>query len=116
MSTRMVADAARTEPRDYYAVLEAEPSATVAELRAAFRQSVLRHHPDRSADDALATRRTSILNRAWSELRDPPRRLHYDHDLERGSAATLDWPLGPDEAASPVRPRRAPGRPALCGR
>ena len=28
-----------------------------AELRAAFRESVLRHHPDRSADDALATRR-----------------------------------------------------------
>ena len=115
MSTRSEADAARgeprTEPRDYYAVLGAEPSATVVELRAAFRESVLRHHPDRSADDALATRRTSVLNRAWGALRDPVRRLHYDHDLERGKAATLDWPLGADEAPSAARPRRANVRP-----
>jgi hypothetical protein len=112
MSTRTGTDATRTEPRDYYAALGAEPSATVAELRAAFRESVLRHHPDRSADDALATRRTSMLNRAWGELRDPLRRLHYDHALERGNAATLDWPLGPDEAPSPTRSRRAAARPA----
>ena len=111
MSTRTGSDATRTEPRDYYAALGAEPSATVAELRAAFRESVLRHHPDRSADDALATRRTSMLNRAWGELRDPLRRLHYDRDLERGNAATLDWPLGPDEAPSPTRPRRPAAPP-----
>lgn len=115
MSTRTGADAARpeprTEPRDFYAVLGAEPSATVVELRAAFRESVLRHHPDRSADDALATRRTSVLNRAWGELRDPRRRLHYDRDLERGNAATLDWPLEEGQAPSATRPRRAAARP-----
>ncbi len=38
----------RTEERDYYEVLGAAPSATVAELRAAFRDAVLRHHPDRA--------------------------------------------------------------------
>ncbi|HLA65073.1 MAG TPA: DnaJ domain-containing protein [Candidatus Saccharimonadales bacterium] len=97
-------DAVRTETRDYYAVLGAEPSATLAELRASFRSAVLRHHPDRSANDDLATRRTSILNRAWSELRDPLRRLHYDRSLERGMAATLAWPLAADEA--PQSPRR----------
>lgn len=99
------------ELRDYYAVLGAEPSATAAELRAAFREAVLRHHPDRSADDELATRRTSVLNRAWGELRDPLRRLHYDHALERGSAATLGWALGADEAPSAVRRPRVAGRP-----
>jgi len=95
----------RTELRDFYAVLGSEPSATVTELRSAFRAAVLRHHPDRSAGDALATRRTSILNRAWSELRDPVRRLHYDHALERGTAETLAWPLAGDEAPAP-QPRR----------
>ena len=111
MSGRRDPEAPRVELRDYYAVLGAEPSASAAELRAAFRAAVLRHHPDRSADDALATRRTSILNRAWGELRDPLRRLHYDHALERGAAATLGWPLSPDEAPTP-RPRvRATGRP-----
>jgi hypothetical protein len=108
MSSNGPADDGRVDLRDYYEVLGAEPSATVAELRAAFREAVLRHHPDRSSEDSLATRRTSVLNRAWSELRDPVRRMHYDHALERGGAATLAWPLGADEAPSPVRrPRRA---------
>jgi hypothetical protein len=108
MSSNGPAEDGRVDLRDYYEVLGAEPSASVAELRAAFREAVLRHHPDRSSEDSLATRRTSVLNRAWSELRDPVRRMHYDHALERGGAATLAWPLGADEAASPVRrPRRA---------
>lgn len=112
MSSRRDPDDARVELRDYYAVLGAEPSATVAELRAAFREAVLRHHPDRSADDALSTVRTSVLNRAWGELRDPLRRLHYDHELERGAAAELPWPLGPHEAPSPSRRRpRVVARP-----
>lgn len=96
---------ARIEERDYYAVLGAEPSATSAELRAAFRAAVLRHHPDRSPSGSMATRRTAILNRAWTELRDPLRRLHYDRALSRGSASTLAWPLAPDEVASAPRPR-----------
>jgi curved DNA-binding protein CbpA len=97
----------RTEERDYYAVLGAEPSATAAELRASFREAVLRHHPDRATASNLATRRTAVLNRAWRELRDPLRRLHYDHALERGSADMLAWPLEPDEKpTSAPRSRR----------
>lgn len=108
------ADAIRIERRDYYEVLGAEPSATAAELRGAFRQAVLRHHPDRSASSELATRRTSMLNRAWAELRDPLRRMHYDHALESGTAPTLAWPLEEHEAPRTARPRRGsgPGRPS----
>jgi tetratricopeptide (TPR) repeat protein len=96
---------ARSEARDYYAVLGAEPSASRAELRAAFRDAVLRYHPDRSSSDALATRRTSLLNRAWAELRDPVRRIHYDRRLDAGTASTLEWPLDEGEA-----PRHSAGR------
>lgn len=98
---------------DYYAVLGADPDATLDELRVAFRQSVLRHHPDRSvAAGTLATRRTSLLNRAWSELRDPTRRRAYDGALARGDAPTLAWPLAPGEplpagSRAPRRARRA---------
>ena len=95
-------DPVRTEQRDFYAVLGAEPSASAGELRAAFRESVLRHHPDRAASSDLATRRTSVLNRAWAVLRDPLRRLHYDRAFERGTAATLDWPLEAGER--PIAP------------
>jgi DnaJ domain len=96
----------RSEERDYYAVLGAEPSASAAELRGAFRDAVLRHHPDRAPASDVATRRTSLLNRAWSELRDPVRRIHYDRSLERGHAATVDWPLEEGEAPSAPPPRR----------
>jgi hypothetical protein len=105
MPTETRTDAVRTEPRDFYAVLGAEPSATATELRAAFREAVLTHHPDRAATSELATRRTSVLNRAWAELRDPIRRLHYDRALERGTAATLEWPLEAGELPSEP-PRR----------
>ena len=111
MSDSSRVDGMHVELRDYYALLGAEPSATMSELRSAFREAVLRHHPDRSTDDLLATRRTSVLNRAWGELRDPVRRMHYDRDLERGAAATLAWPLDPGEAPSPVRRQRSAGRP-----
>lgn len=96
----------RSEARDYYAILGAEPSASAAELRGAFREAVLRHHPDRTAASEIATRRTSMLNRAWAELRDPVRRLHYDRDLERGRAALVEWPLEDGE----VSRRRQRGR------
>ena len=97
-------DAMQTEERDYYEVLGAEPSASVEQLRAAFREAVLRHHPDLAPSSEVATRRTSTLNRAWAELRDPARRLHYDRALRGGTAPTLDWPLEPGQA------RRAPRR------
>ncbi|HVM25721.1 MAG TPA: J domain-containing protein [Candidatus Limnocylindrales bacterium] len=98
------ADEVQTEARDYYEVLGAEPSATSSELRTAFREAVLRHHPDREPSSDVATRRTSMLNRAWAELRDPVRRLHYDHDMEAGRAATLQWPL--DQGERRRTPRR----------
>lgn len=109
------ADGPQTERRDFYEVLGTEPSASSGELRTAFREAVLRHHPDRAASSEVATRRTSVLNRAWAELRDPVRRLHYDHALEAGRAETLDWPLEEGEPRrSPRRAhrRREPGEPS----
>jgi curved DNA-binding protein CbpA len=116
MSTDGGAEAQRVERRDYYAVLGVEPSASSADLRSAFRQAVLRHHPDRSASSELATRRTSVLNRAWAELRDPLRRLHYDRALEQGTAATLPWPLEEHERPSARPSRRQPGAPPPASR
>ncbi len=105
-----------TEMRDFYEVLGTDPSASAEQLRAAFRAAVLRHHPDRAPSSDVATRRTSILNRAWAELRDPLRRLHYDHALEGGRAETLEWPLDLGEAPR-ARPatrhlRSEPGVPS----
>lgn len=98
------------EARDFYEVLGATPAASADELRAAFRESVLRHHPDRAPSSEIATRRTSLLNRAWSALRDPVRRMHYDHDLENGRAELLEWPLEMGETARRPTPRHRRAR------
>lgn len=99
-----------THQLDYYAALDADPSATTEELRIAFRRAVLRHHPDRSgAAVRLATRRTSLLNRAWAELRDPARRRAYDDALDRGTAATVAWPTEAGE--TPRTPGQRVRRP-----
>ena len=96
---------------DYYEILDVDPEASPDQLRSAFRRAVLRHHPDRSGSPAsLATRRTSLLNRAWSELRDPALRRQYDGALARGEARTLAWPVASGEPlrGSVRRARRAP--------
>ena len=74
---------------DYYSLLEVEPTANVAEVRAAFRRFALKYHPDRHAgsEPAKIERATRIYRRgseALETLVDPTRRKAYDIVLARG--------------------------------
>lgn len=59
---------------DLYAVLGVSPAATTAEIKAAYRTLVKRHHPDAGGDE----RRIVALNAAWEVLGDGDRRRRYD--------------------------------------
>ena len=59
---------------DPYAVLEVLPSATAAEIKAAYRRLVKQHHPDAGGDDE----RMLALNAAWEVLSDVERRRAHD--------------------------------------
>lgn len=59
---------------DPYAVLGVAPGATLAEIKAAYRSLVKRHHPDAGGDD----QRILDLNAAWEVLGDGERRRRYD--------------------------------------
>ena len=59
---------------DPYAVLEVLPSATAAEIKAAYRRLVKQHHPDAGGDD----QRMLALNAAWEVLSDVERRRAHD--------------------------------------
>ena len=72
---------ART-PADHYATLGVAPGATTAEIKAAYRALVKRHHPDAGGDQ----RTILALNAAWEVLRDGDRRRHYDHGSGLGAA------------------------------
>lgn len=70
-------------PADPYAVLGVSPAATAAEIKAAYRALVKRHHPDAGGDET----RIVALNAAWEVLRDGERRRRYDAEQKRPRAA-----------------------------
>ena len=64
--------------RDYYEILGVKQNASDAEIKKAYRQFALRHHPDRNPDDAEAERRFKEGAEAYEALSDPSKRTQYD--------------------------------------
>jgi molecular chaperone DnaJ len=64
--------------RDYYEILGVPRTAGEAELKKAFRQLALQHHPDRNPGDARAEERFKAINEAYAVLSDPDKRSQYD--------------------------------------
>ena len=69
---------------DFYVVLGVERSATVAELRRAYKRLARRYHPDINPGDRAAAAFYQALAEAYETLRDPDRRQAYD---SRGAEA-----------------------------
>lgn len=63
---------------DYYEILEVSREVTVAELKKAYRQKALEHHPDRNPDNPEAEDRFKVCAEAYSVLSDPQKREMYD--------------------------------------
>jgi len=64
--------------RDYYEVLGVSRDAGPDDLKKAFRQLALQHHPDRNPGDKSAEEKFKELNEAYSVLSDPRKRQQYD--------------------------------------
>ncbi|MBI2469242.1 MAG: molecular chaperone DnaJ [Candidatus Rokubacteria bacterium] len=64
--------------RDYYAILGVSRSASEVEIKKAFRQLALKHHPDRNPGDKNAEERFKEINEAYAVLSDPEKRAQYD--------------------------------------
>lgn len=63
---------------DFYLVLGVKRSATVAELRRAYKRLARRYHPDINPGDREAAAFYQVLTEAYETLRDPGRREAYD--------------------------------------
>ena len=66
------------ERRDPYEVLGVTKGATAEEIRKAYRQAALKHHPDRNSGDASAAERFKEATEAFQILSDDQRRQIFD--------------------------------------
>lgn len=66
--------------RDYYETLDVKKNATAEELRKAYRELALRHHPDRVAADKKKQAEDTFkeISEAYGVLSDPKKRALYD--------------------------------------
>lgn len=81
------------DKRDYYEVLGVGKSASVDEIKKAFRRLAVQHHPDRGGDET----KFKEINEAYEVLKDPSKRQRYDQFGHAGvgsSAASDGNPFG----------------------
>ncbi|MBK7004584.1 MAG: DnaJ domain-containing protein [Burkholderiales bacterium] len=75
--------------KDHYATLGLASSASLADIKKAFRQQASLHHPDRNTD-ASAPARFRAVQEAYEVLSDDAKRQAYDDNRRRN---LLDSPI-----------------------
>ena len=77
-----------TTQRDYYEVLGVERSATLEQIKRAYRKLAMKYHPDRNPGDAEAEVRFKECAEAFEVLSDPDKRQRYDRYGHEGLRGT----------------------------
>ena len=72
---------------NYYEILEVSPTASPMEIKKAYKQAALKHHPDRGGQHAQMV----LVNEAYLVLGDPELRAQYDHFLTAGTTEESAW-------------------------
>ena len=69
-----------TTKRDYYDILEVQKAASVDDIKKAYRNLALKHHPDRVAPDKKkeAEEKFKEISEAYAVLSDSQKRSQYD--------------------------------------
>lgn len=68
--------------QDYYKLLNVDSSASLEEIRKAFKREASKWHPDRNSSPN-ATERMQLINEAYLILKDAEARVRYDKEYSR---------------------------------
>lgn len=63
--------------KDYYGILQLEPSATLAEIKKAYHKLALKYHPDKNNADPYANARFAEIKEAYEVLSNPKKKEYY---------------------------------------
>ena len=96
--------------RDWYAVLGVPREAGDEEIKLAYRELALIHHPDRNAGKGAAAKKFMLVKEAYEILSDPNERRLHDQELKfrEGKAWTpkSQPPGAPPKTSHPEKQRR----------
>ncbi|MFI5363886.1 MAG: J domain-containing protein [Elusimicrobiota bacterium] len=98
--------------KDWYVVLGVPRGAPDAEIKLAYRELALIHHPDRNPGGASA-KKFMLIKEAYKVLSDPHERLLYDKELKLRAGKAWRPPAPAAAAPPPPEAPRKPGRRGL---
>ena len=89
----MIEDTAAQENSSYYSLLGLHPSASVIEIRRAYRELSKHYHPDTTKlSTEIATTKFQELNLAYATLSNPERRTTYDYLIGYSRLSVIQAP------------------------
>ena len=78
------------EKRDYYEILEVTKTATVEEIKKAYRKKAIQYHPDKNPGDKEAEEKFKEAAEAYDVLSNPEKRSRYDQFGHAGVSGAED--------------------------